>query len=121
MRRYPKVAWKRALAKKVTWWQAAEILSLSDRSCGWRGSERWRRRSSLCGLSPRDQPEVCGAERRARARLWAGGAAGSTEDFTMRGVTMVVSMSRRQSMPLRTYPRGCLQNHSGATSRRASR
>jgi transposase len=47
--RYPKVAWERAMkvqevilramAKKITWWQAAEILGISDRSM-----RRWRER-----------------------------------------------------------------------------
>src|SRR3990170_403290 len=49
MRGYPEDAWERAMkvqevilramAKKITWWQAAEILGLSDRSM-----RRWRRR-----------------------------------------------------------------------------
>jgi len=48
MRRYPEDAWERAmkvqevilraLGKKITWWQAAEIIGLSDRSMRrWRG------------------------------------------------------------------------------------
>ena len=48
MRRYPEDAWERAMkvqevilramAKKITWWQAAEIIGLSDRSLRhWRG------------------------------------------------------------------------------------
>ena len=49
MKRYPEDAWERAmkvqevilraLGKKITWWQAAEIIGLSDRSM-----RRWRRR-----------------------------------------------------------------------------
>lgn len=46
MRRYPEDAWERAMkiqevilrgmAKKITWWQAAEIIGISDRSMrGW--------------------------------------------------------------------------------------
>ena len=48
MRRYPEDAWERAMkvqevilramARKITWWQAAEIIGLSDRSMRrWRG------------------------------------------------------------------------------------
>ena len=47
MKRYPEAAWERAMkvqevilramAKKLTWWQAAEIIGLSDRSL-----RRWR-------------------------------------------------------------------------------
>jgi hypothetical protein len=42
MRRYPEGAWERAMkihevilramAKKLTWWQAAEIIGMTDRS-----------------------------------------------------------------------------------------
>ena len=49
MQRYPEDAWERAvkvqevilraMAKKITWWQAAEIIGLSDRSM-----RRWRER-----------------------------------------------------------------------------
>jgi transposase len=49
MRRYSETAWKRtmkvqevilrATAKKITWWQAAEILGISDRSM-----RRWKQR-----------------------------------------------------------------------------
>jgi transposase len=49
MKRYPEDAWERAvkvqevilraMGKKITWWQAAEIIGLSDRSM-----RRWRRR-----------------------------------------------------------------------------
>jgi transposase len=49
MRNYPQAAWERAmkvqevilraLAKRLTWWQAAEILGISDRSL-----RRWRER-----------------------------------------------------------------------------
>ena len=49
MKRYPEGAWERAvkvqevilraMAKRITWWQAAEIIGLSDRSL-----RRWRRR-----------------------------------------------------------------------------
>ncbi len=54
MRRYPEDAWERAmkvqevilraLAKKITWWQAAEIIGLSDRSL-----RRWRGRYEQSG------------------------------------------------------------------------
>lgn len=54
MRRYPEDAWERAmkvqevilraLAKKITWWQAAEIIGLSDRSL-----RRWRGRYEPSG------------------------------------------------------------------------
>jgi len=48
MRRYPETAWERtvkiqdvilrAMAKKITWWQAAEIIGISDRSMRrWKG------------------------------------------------------------------------------------
>jgi transposase len=48
MKRYPEDAWERAMkvqevilramAKKITWWQAAEIIGISDRSLRrWRG------------------------------------------------------------------------------------
>ena len=48
MKRYPEDAWERAMkvqevilramGKKITWWQAAEIIGLSDRSMRrWRG------------------------------------------------------------------------------------
>ncbi len=48
MKRYPEGAWERAMkvqevilramAKKMTWWQAAEILGISDRSMRrWKG------------------------------------------------------------------------------------
>ena len=48
MKRYPADAWERAMkvqevilramAKRITWWQAAEIIGLSDRSLRrWRG------------------------------------------------------------------------------------
>ncbi len=49
MRRYPEAAWERAMkvddvilramAKRITWWQAAEILGISDRSM-----RRWKHR-----------------------------------------------------------------------------
>jgi transposase len=49
MKRYPEDAWERAMkvqevilramAKKITWWQAAEIIGISDRSM-----RRWRER-----------------------------------------------------------------------------
>src|SRR5437773_8822585 len=49
MRRYSEAAWERAMkvqevilramAKRITWWQAAEILGISDRSM-----RRWRER-----------------------------------------------------------------------------
>ena len=49
MPKYPEVAWERAMkvqevilramAKKITWWQAAEIIGISDRSM-----RRWRQR-----------------------------------------------------------------------------
>jgi transposase len=49
MERYPEGAWERAMkiqelilramAKKITWWQAAEIIGISDRSL-----HRWRER-----------------------------------------------------------------------------
>jgi len=35
---------RRAVAKKITWWQAAEIIGLSDRSL-----RRWRGRYSAAG------------------------------------------------------------------------
>jgi len=54
MKRYPEDAWERAmkvqevilraLAKKITWWQAAEIIGLSDRSM-----RRWRGRYEQYG------------------------------------------------------------------------
>jgi len=54
MRRYPEDAWERAMkvqevilramAKKITWWQAAEIIGLSDRSL-----RRWRGRYEQSG------------------------------------------------------------------------
>ena len=54
MRRYPEDAWERAMkvqevilramAKKITWWQAAEIIGLSDRS-----RRRWRGRYEQSG------------------------------------------------------------------------
>jgi transposase len=49
MRRYPETAWERAMkvqevilramAREITWWQAAEIIGISDRSM-----RRWRQR-----------------------------------------------------------------------------
>ena len=51
----------RAMAKKITWWQAAEILGLSDRSL-----RRWRGRyeqSGYDGLFDRRR-DFLGAERR---------------------------------------------------------
>jgi transposase len=54
MQRYPEDAWERAmkvqevilraLGKKITWWQAAEIIGLSDRSM-----RRWRERYAQHG------------------------------------------------------------------------
>jgi transposase len=54
MRRYPEAAWERAMklqevilrvmAKSLTWWQAAEILGLSDRQM-----RRWKKRYELYG------------------------------------------------------------------------
>ena len=54
MQRYRETAWERAMkvrevilramAKRVTWWQAAEILGITDRSM-----RRWRRRYELYG------------------------------------------------------------------------
>jgi transposase len=54
MRRYPEDAWERAMkiqevilramAKKITWWQAAEIIGISDRSM-----RRWRQRYEQYG------------------------------------------------------------------------
>jgi transposase len=54
MKRYPEDAWERAMkvqevilramAKKITWWQAAEILGISDRSM-----RRWRGRYEQYG------------------------------------------------------------------------
>ena len=56
MKRYPEDAWERAvkvqevilraMAKKITWWQAAEIIGLSDRSM-----RRWRWQCGLCRVS----------------------------------------------------------------------
>ena len=34
----------RAMAKRITWWQAAEIIGISDRQM-----RRWRRRYEKCG------------------------------------------------------------------------
>lgn len=54
MKRYPEVAWERAMkvqevilramAKRITWWQAAEILGISDRSM-----RRWKVRYERYG------------------------------------------------------------------------
>jgi len=54
MRRYSEAAWERAMkvqevilramAKKITWWQAAEIIGISDRSM-----RRWRQRCEAEG------------------------------------------------------------------------
>ena len=54
MRRYTDTAWERAMkiqdvilramAKTITWWQAAEILGISDRSM-----RRWKQRYEACG------------------------------------------------------------------------
>ena len=54
MKRYPEGAWERAvkvqevilraMAKRITWWQAAEIIGLSDRSL-----RRWRGRYEQSG------------------------------------------------------------------------
>jgi transposase len=54
MRRYPEAAWERAMkiqevilramAKKITWWQAAEIIGISDRSM-----RRWKHRYEARG------------------------------------------------------------------------
>ncbi len=54
MRRYAEAAWERAmkirevilraLAKRITWWQAAEIIGISDRSL-----RRWRERYEAQG------------------------------------------------------------------------
>ena len=54
MRGYPEDAWERAMkiqevilravAKKITWWQAAEIIGISDRSL-----RRWRGRYEQYG------------------------------------------------------------------------
>ena len=44
MMRYPRAAVERAMAKKVTWWQAAEILGISDRHM-----RRWRERNEEFG------------------------------------------------------------------------
>src|SRR3989442_13043231 len=54
MNRYPEGAWERAMkiqevilravAKKITWWQAAEIIGISDRSL-----RRWRWRYEQYG------------------------------------------------------------------------
>jgi len=54
MKRYPEGAWERAMkiqevilravAKKITWWQAAEIIGISDRSL-----RRWRWRYERYG------------------------------------------------------------------------
>jgi hypothetical protein len=35
----------RALAKKISWWQAAEIIGISDRQM-----RRWRERYEKCGF-----------------------------------------------------------------------
>ena len=55
MQRYPEDAWERAmkvqevilraLAKRITWWQAAEILGISDRSM-----RRWGARCTSWGF-----------------------------------------------------------------------
>jgi Homeodomain-like domain len=34
----------RAMAKRITWWQAAEVIGISDRQM-----RRWRRRYEKCG------------------------------------------------------------------------
>jgi hypothetical protein len=57
MPKYSAVAWERAMkvqevilramAKKITWWQAAEIIGLSDRSM-----RRWRQRYVEHGYQP---------------------------------------------------------------------
>jgi transposase len=54
MQRYRETAWERAMkvrevilramAKRITWWQAAEILGITDRSM-----RRWKRRYEMYG------------------------------------------------------------------------
>jgi len=58
MQRYPETAWERtvkiqdvilrAMAKKITWWQAAEIIGISDRSM-----RRWKARYDESGYKNR--------------------------------------------------------------------
>ena len=44
MERYSEAAWERARAREITWWQAAEIIGVSDRSM-----RRWRERYEKYG------------------------------------------------------------------------
>ena len=65
MQRYPEVAWERAMkiqevilravAKKITWWQAAEIIGISDRSL-----RRWRERHEQYGYDGLFDPSADG-------------------------------------------------------------
>jgi transposase len=43
---YSKAAMKRAMAKKISWWQAAEIIGVSDRQM-----RRWRERYEEFGYA----------------------------------------------------------------------
>ncbi len=71
MRRYSEAAWERAekvqevilraMAKRTTWWQAAEILEISDRSL-----RRWKQR-----MIPAYSPQARGRSER-RFRTWSG-------------------------------------------------
>ena len=61
---YPKAAMERAMkvqdvmlqamAKKITWWQAAEILGISDRHM-----RRWRERYEVEGGGASRRPDGC--------------------------------------------------------------
>ena len=84
MRRYSTTAWERAMkiqdvilramAKKITWWQAAEIIGISDRSMRrWkRRYERLRLRRIIRPALRQAQPEAGAAEGggRGAASLW---------------------------------------------------
>ena len=71
MKRYPEDAWERAmkvqevilraLGKKITWWQAAEIIGLSDRS-----PRRWRGRYEGVRSVPENKNLNCVACQRQR-------------------------------------------------------
>src|SRR2546426_956740 len=78
----------RAMAKRITWWQAAEIIGISDRQM-----RRWRERYEefgYDGLFDRRQgkpsPKRVPAARQALAETGAGGAGGASAGALPRSV-----------------------------------
>ena len=64
----------RAMAKRITWWQAAEIIGISDRQM-----RRWRERSlamTVCSTGGKASPRPNGCRWRGWSKCWGSTAIG---------------------------------------------